>query len=137
MSLRILIVDDHRMAREAIHTALEFCRSGQYEVVGEAADGGTAIALAHQLHPDVITMDIGLPDMTGLEVTRRLKAEMPQVRVVMVTMHKDRLYQEEAFKSGAVSYITKEHLIDELPRCLDYLASQRYSQSAKCEKMGL
>ncbi|MFQ5879043.1 MAG: response regulator transcription factor, partial [Dehalococcoidia bacterium] len=125
MPLRILIVDDHRLARDAVRTAVGFCRSGQPDIVGEAADGATAIELARRLKPDVITMDIGLPDMMGLEVTRRLKAEMPQVKVVVVTVHKDREYQEEAVKAGAVSYITKEHLIHELPSCLDHLAGQR------------
>ncbi len=122
MSLRILIVDDHRLARDAIRTALRFCHSAQPDMVGEAADGATAIELARRLNPDVITMDIGLPDIEGLEVTRRLKAEMPHVKVVMVTVQEGQWYREEAVKAGAVSYITKGHLIDELPSCLDHLA---------------
>ena len=124
MSLRILVLDDHPIAREAIRTALRFCQRAQPEIVGEAGDGATAIELARQLKPDIVTVDIGLPDISGLEVTRRLKAESPHVEIVMVTLHEDRQYREEAVEAGAISYITKEHLINELPGCLDRLAGQ-------------
>ncbi len=86
-----MVVDDHPRARDAIRTALLFCHSRQAEIVGEAADGATAIEMARQLAPDVITMDIGLPDMSGLEVTCRLKMELPRVGVV-VTVHEEREY---------------------------------------------
>ncbi len=106
MSLRILVVDDHSMARDAIKIALRFCRSDQPEIVGEAADGATAIELARRLKPDVVTVDIGLPDISGLEVIRRLKVEKPLLKTVVVTLHEDRHYREEAAKAGAISYIT-------------------------------
>ncbi len=121
---RILVVDDHPLARDAVRTALGFCSNAQPEIVGEAADGATAIELARRLEPDIVTMDIGLPDISGLEVICRLKAERLPVKMVVVTLHEDRRYREEAAKAGAVSYITKEHLIDELPCCLDHLAKQ-------------
>lgn len=125
MSLRILIVDDHRLAREAIRTALRFCHSVDPEIVGEAADGATALELARELHPDVITMDIGLPDMNGLEATRRLKAVIPGVRVVVVTVQKEPAYHEEATGAGAMALVTKDRLMDDLPGCLDHLAPHR------------
>lgn len=124
MRLRVLVVDDHPIARGAVRTALGFCRTAQPEIVGEAADGATAIELARRLKPEVVTMDIGLPDISGMEVIRRLKAEKSLVKMVVVTLHEDRRYREEAAKAGAISYITKEHLIDELPCCLDHLAAQ-------------
>ena len=124
MSLRILVLDDHPLAREAIRTALQFCRCAQPEIVGEAGDGATAIELARQLKPDVVTVDIGLPDISGLEVIRRLKAEEPHVEIVVVTLHEGREYRTEAVEAGAISYITKEHLINELPGCLDRLTGQ-------------
>lgn len=136
MSLRVLIVDDHRLAREAIRTAVLFCRSGHPEIVGEAADGATAFELARRLHPDVITMDINLPDMKGLDVTRKLRAEMPHTKVVVVTMYEEREYQEEAVKAGAISYINKEHLIEELPACLDNLAGRCSALGADHKKRG-
>ncbi len=92
MRLRILVVDDHPMARDAVRTALGFCRTAQPEIVGEAADGATAIELARRLKPDVVTMDIGLPDISGMEVIRRLKAEKPLIKTVVVTLHEERRY---------------------------------------------
>ncbi len=136
MRLRILVVDDHPMARGAVRMALEFCRTAQPEIVGEAGDGATAIELARRLKPDVVTMDIGLPDISGMEVIRRLKAERSLVKMVVVTLHEDRRYREEAAKAGAISYITKEHLIDELPCCLDHLAKQRPASGGGPEPSG-
>ena len=123
--LRILVLDDHPMARDAIRTALPFCQCAQPEIVGEAGDGATAIELARQLKPGVITVDIGLPDISGLEVIRRLKAGKPQVEIVVVTLEEGRQSREEAVEAGAISYITKKHLINELPGCLDRLEGQR------------
>ncbi len=134
MPLRILNVDDHWMARNAIRTALRFCRSAQFEIVGEAEDGTTALDMARRLKPNVVTMDIGLPDMSGLEAICKLKAERPQVHAVMVTVHTERRYRREAAGAGAVSCIGKMHLIDELPGCLDNLyelAAERSVQGVK------
>ena len=124
MRLRILVVDDHELARESIRTAMQFCRCAQPEIIGEAADGRTAIELARRLKPDVVTMDISLPDISGLEVTRRLKEDKPHLPVVVVTMHEDRRCRKEAVRVGAVSYVTKADLVNELPGCLDRLAGQ-------------
>ena len=131
MSLRILIVGDHRLSREAIRTALTFCSAAQLSIVGEAADGANGLELARTLHPDVVTMDISLPDINGLEVTRLISTEMPEVKVVVVSMHSGWEYQQAAVKAGASSYITKMHLIDELPACIDHLAEMLSAQSAK------
>ncbi len=125
MSLKILIVDDHRLARDSIRVAMRFCRCAQPEIIGEAADGATAVELAQQLAPDVITMDIGLPDVNGLDVTRKLRQEMPQIKVVMVSAQVEREYREAAVEAGAVSFVDKMYLMEELPRCLDRLVVTR------------
>lgn len=122
MCLRLLIVDDHPLARRAIRVALAFCQAGEPEVVGEAEDGATAIELAYRLSPDVITMDVNLPDLNGLEVTRVLKGALPLVEVVVVSVDDHQEQREEALKAGAAAFVSKEHLIDELPRWLDALA---------------
>lgn len=124
MPLRVLIVDDHRMAREAIRTALLFCRRAEPVVVGEAADGATALELVDRLRPNLVTVDIGLPDADGLEVVRRLVAGWPGLWVVVVTVHKAPELQEAAARAGAVSLITKERLVAELPVCLDRLVER-------------
>ena len=136
MSLRILIVDDHWLSRDAIRTAVKFCSGNQPEIVGEAADGTSGLELARTLHPDVVTMDVSLPDISGLEVTRLISTEMPEVKVVVVSMHSDWEYQQEAVKAGASSYISKMHLIDELPAFLDHLAEMLSTQSAKHNDLG-
>ncbi len=135
MPLRILIVDDHWMAREAIRTALRFCRSAELEIVGEAGDGTTALDMARRLEADVVTMDIDLPDMSGLEVTRMLMAERPQIKVVVVTLHTERCYRREAAEAGAVSCIDKMRLIDELPCCLDNLYELAAERPVRGEKL--
>lgn len=123
MPVRILIVDDHPLARNAVRLALSFCRVGGIEVVGEAADGVGALEMARRLLPDVITMDIGLPGINGLEATRRIKTELPQVAVIMVTVNADQEHREAAARAGAAGYITKDNLLRELPACLERLCN--------------
>jgi DNA-binding NarL/FixJ family response regulator len=129
MRVRILVVDDHYLAREMIKTTLRFCRCAEPEIVGVAEDGATGIEMAWQLMPDVVTMDISLPDINGLEVTRRLTEGTPPFKVVVVTMHGGRKYKEAALKAGANHFIDKMYLIDELPKYLDGLAGK----SAVCD----
>jgi DNA-binding NarL/FixJ family response regulator len=83
--LRVLVVDDHALVREGVAALLR--EEPDLEVVGEAADGETALRLAAESSPDVVVMDIGLPDMTGIEVTRRLREKLPGVRVLALTVH--------------------------------------------------
>ncbi len=101
----VLLVDDHSLFREGLANLL----SGQdgMEVVGQAANGGEAIARARELQPDLILMDIKMPGMSGLEVTRRIKEEMPHTRIVMLTVSEDDDDLFEAIKSGAEGYLLK------------------------------
>ena len=101
----VLLVDDHSLFREGLANLL----SGQdgIEVVGQAANGGEAIARARELQPDLILMDIKMPGMSGLEVTRRIKEEMPHTRIVMLTVSEDDDDLFEAIKSGAEGYLLK------------------------------
>jgi DNA-binding NarL/FixJ family response regulator len=85
-----------------------------FDVVGEAGDGEEAVELAAALHPDVILMDVTMPNMDGVEATRRIRDVAPDARVVMLTMHADRDVVAEALRAGAVGYLVKDCSIDEI-----------------------
>jgi DNA-binding NarL/FixJ family response regulator len=104
--IRILLADDHSLFRMGIASLLS--AEPGFEVVGEAANGEEAIAEARRLMPDVILMDLSMPDVTGLEATRRLKEEMPYVRIVILTVSDDARDLFEAIKSGAHGYLLKK-----------------------------
>jgi two-component system response regulator NreC len=104
--LKILIVDDHAVVRAGIHSLLE----GQpdLEIVGEAAGGEEAIQKAAELHPHLILMDIAMPGMSGIEVTRRIKKDFPETLVLVLTMHDDEEFFFPVLRAGASGYVLKE-----------------------------
>lgn len=103
--MRILLVDDHALVRDGIACLL---RAEGFQVVGEATNGTEALARPRELRPDLILMDIAMPGVNGLEATRLLKAEMPEVTVVMLTVSDDGRDLFEAVKSGARGYLLKD-----------------------------
>lgn len=104
--LRVLIVDDHGIVRVGIRSLLE----GQPDisVVGEAAGGEEAVKKARQLHPELVLMDIAMPGMNGIEATRRIKKEFPDINVLVLTMHDDEEFFFPVLRAGASGYILKE-----------------------------
>ena len=104
-SARVMIVDDHELAREGLRSIL----AGEpgVEVVAEATTGREALALCRGTRPDLILMDIRMPELDGLAATRMIKAEFPRVSVVMVTMHEEPDYLLDAIKAGAAGYVLK------------------------------
>ncbi len=103
--LRVLIADDHTIVRSGVRLLLE-CEP-DIKVVGEALDGNEALAMVNRLHPDVILMDITMPGMDGLEATRQIKARWPEVKVLVLTMHRSDEYFFEMLKAGASGYVLK------------------------------
>jgi DNA-binding NarL/FixJ family response regulator len=99
-------VDDHDLARASLRDMLADERC--VEVVGEASDGREAVEVCRSLRPDLVLMDVRMPQMDGLEATRAIKREHPSVIVLMVTMHEDPDYLLEALKAGAAGYVLKE-----------------------------
>ncbi len=104
-NIRVLIADDHAMVRDGVRMILE--AQTDIAVVGEASDGQEALEKAHSLLPDVVLMDIAMPVMTGLQATEAIKRELPQIQVVVVTMHEDYQYFFEVLRAGASGYVLK------------------------------
>ena len=117
--MRVLLVDDHDLFRAGIASLL---RAWDIDVVGEADDGLKALQQARLLHPDVILMDISMPECGGLEATRLITAEMPQIKIVMVTVSSEDGDLFEAIKSGAQGYLLKNMSEEEFHRMLEGIA---------------
>lgn len=105
-TLRVLVVDDHPIVREGVRRILEAQRGLQ--VVGEASDAAAAIALAERLKPDVAVVDVGLPDMSGLELVRVLKGRDAGLVVLVLSMYDDAEYARESRAAGAAAYVVKD-----------------------------
>ena len=105
--VRILLADDHTILRDGIRALLE--DEPDMVVVGEAEDGRNAVKLACQLKPDVVLMDIAMPLLNGLEATRQIKHDCPQVKVLILTMHENEEYIRQVLASGAMGYILHFH----------------------------
>jgi DNA-binding NarL/FixJ family response regulator len=103
--MRILIADDHGIVRSGLRLLLD--RQADMEVIAEAADGVEAVELALRERPDLCILDVGMPRLTGLQATREIKAQAPDVRVLMLSMHRDERYLFEALKAGASGYVLK------------------------------
>lgn len=105
-TIRILLADDHTVVRKGLRLLLE----GQpgFDVVGDAADGRAAVALAEQLTPDVVVMDVAMPGLNGIEAARQISAKVPRAAIVFLSMHSDESYVLKALKSGARGYLLKD-----------------------------
>jgi DNA-binding NarL/FixJ family response regulator len=116
MSMKVLIADDHQVMREGLRSLLE--KQPGVTVVGEAENGRTALRLVQELSPDVIVMDVSMPDFNGIDATTRVKAEFPRVKVIALSMHDDRRFVLNMIKAGASGYILKENSFKELAKAI-------------------
>ncbi|MHC4337135.1 MAG: response regulator, partial [Planctomycetota bacterium] len=111
MSIRILLVDDHKMMREGLRLLID--KELGMEVIGEAKDGRTGVRMARELKPNVVIMDIGTPDLVGMEATLQIDKGLPNVKVIALSMHKESEYVIKMLKAGASGYLLKECAFEE------------------------
>lgn len=121
--IRVLIADDHTMVRESLVGVLN--ASGVCRVVAEAADGITAVEKALEFRPDVAIVDISMPRLNGVEVVRRLRAELPSTRVLVLTMHDEEEYVLHVVRAGASGYLLKDSATSELIQAVQDLHAGR------------
>jgi two-component system response regulator DegU len=120
MKTRIVIIDDHQLFREGIKRILQF--EENFEVVAEGADGSEAIALVEKYRPDIVIMDINMPNTNGVEATRQLIETYPDTKVVVLSIHDDENYVMHALQTGAIGYLLKEMDADTLVEAVKVVA---------------
>jgi DNA-binding NarL/FixJ family response regulator len=118
--LRILLADDHKIVREGLKLLIN--SQPDMQVVGEAANGREVLVKARELKPDVVVMDLSMPELNGLQATERLKAEHPKMKVVALTAHEDESYLRQLCKVGAAGYVLKRSAGDELVKAISEVA---------------
>ncbi len=114
--INIVLADDHKILREGICSIVK--GFPDMEVIGEAADGRTVLTLVKNLSPDIVIMDISMPDLNGIDATRRITAEHPKVKIIALSMHYDKQFVSEIFKAGASGYLLKDCAFDELEHAI-------------------
>lgn len=133
MSIAVLLVDDHAIVRDGLKTLLQ--AQPDLRVVGEAANGREAVGTAAQLRPDVVVMDISMPDMNGVEAARRIHAARPETRIVMLSMHGNAEHVYRALEAGATGYLLKESAGSELVAAIRAVHAGRRYLTEKVNEM--
>lgn len=136
MSIRILLADDHTIVLQGLSKFLQ--EQEGMEVVGQAKDGYTTVDLARELSPDVIIMDISMPGLNGIEATRLIHGENPEIKIIGLSMHSARRYVQEMFKAGARGYLLKDCDFEELIGAIHTVADggtyfgEEFQEKAAC-----
>ncbi len=116
MSIRILLADDHKITRQGLRALLG--KQEDMEVVAEAEEGRMAVRLVRELLPDVVIMDVSMPDLNGMEAARQIVGKFPDVKIIALSMHSDSLFVTEMLRSGASGYLLKDCAFEELARAI-------------------
>ena len=116
MRIKILLADDHKIIRHGLRSLLD--RQSRIEVVGEAENGRQAVLLARDLQPDVVVMDISMPDLNGMDATLQILAESPHIKIIALSMHTDKRFIIRMLKADASGYLLKDCAFDELARAV-------------------
>jgi DNA-binding NarL/FixJ family response regulator len=135
VSKKILIADDHKILREGLRSLLE-SKLG-HEIVAEAEDGITAIELAIKLVPDVIIMDITMPELSGIEATRRITAKIERAKIIALSMHADKRFVLEMISAGASGYLLKDCAFEEVAIAIETVLNDRLYVSPGIQNFNL
>ncbi|MEQ8225742.1 MAG: response regulator transcription factor, partial [Candidatus Eremiobacterota bacterium] len=128
MKIKILLSDDHKLFRQGLRTLLE--KQSDMTVTGEADNGISTVELSEKLLPDVILMDISMPDMNGIEATKRIISNNPAIKIIALSMHSDKRFITEMLKSGASGYLLKDSAFEELSLAIrTVMKNQNYLSS--------
>ena len=117
MTIRVMVADDHGVIREGLASLLD--GEPGFEVVGQASSAEQAIALALEKRPDLIVMDVSMPQIGGIEATQHIKSQAPEIRVIMLTVHEDKELMRAAIRAGAGGYVLKRAIKSELLHAID------------------
>jgi two-component system response regulator NreC len=123
MTIQVLLADDHKIVRDGLRVLIERCHDMQ--VIAEAEDGRKALQLARKHKPDVVIMDISMPDLNGIDATRQILQELPDAKVIALSMHSDKQFVDGMLRAGAVGYLLKDCAADELIQCIRIVLSGR------------
>jgi DNA-binding NarL/FixJ family response regulator len=130
MTTRILLVDDHKLMREGLRSIL--AREEDVEIVGEASSGREAVSLSRTLDPDVVVMDVGMKDLNGIDATRQIRHEFPDVQVIALSSHSDDRYVSAILEAGACGYLLKANAYSDLRKALQ---AARQGKSYLCPEV--
>ncbi len=121
----IVLAEDHHIVRQGLHILLQAERD--FSIIGETGDGLEAVQLVERLHPDVLVLDLMMPSLNGLEVTRQVTKRSPQTRIIILSMHANEAYVREALRNGAAGYVLKESSAADLVQAVrEAIAGRRY-----------
>jgi DNA-binding NarL/FixJ family response regulator len=121
--IRVLLADDHKIVRDGLKALVDRC--DDMEVVAEAESGRKAVRMAGKYNPDIVIMDISMPDLNGIDATRQILDEVKGVKVIALSMHSDRQYIDGMLRAGVSGYLLKDCAADELIQCIRFVLAGR------------